>query len=154
MKKLLRYQSMDKITYKLDLLEHLHPSFDLPATHLERSIARLHLGCDILLASHGTSVMKKQIDIMRVGDSAIELYALFCSVARASRSYCIGLRHAEQEFLMSACIAHISSEIVLKHMSDIEGGANYAYDNHFQHVADKLYFNKEYFFEHPLSRNF
>lgn len=152
--KILKYQSIEHAEPKLDLLEHLHPSFDVATDHLERSIGRLCKGTDIMLANYGKDVMKQHVEILRLGESAIEIYALFCSVARASRSYCIGLRHADHERLIATCLAHTASEKVLQLMTEIEKGSIWAYDTHFDKLAEHLFYCKEYFPEHPLTRNF
>lgn len=153
-RRIFKHQSIQDMTLKLKLIEHLHPSLDVPATHLELSVGRLRHGCDITLTNHGRAALEKHVDILRLGESAIEIYALFCTLARVSRSYCIGLRHAEYERLIATCIAHSASEKVLHMMMDIENGPMWAYDAHYDKLTEHLFFCKEYFPEHPLTRNF
>lgn len=154
MKKVFKDECIKNIYTNLDLIEHLHPSFDVAALHLEQSICRLSLGSDFLLANHGKNVMTKHPDLLRLSESAMEIYALFCSLSRASRAYCIGLRHADYDRLLTTCVAHTTSERVLYLMTEVEKGEIYAYDTHFDKVAEQLFFCKEYFAEHPLTRNF
>lgn len=154
MRKVFKGEGMRNIQTRLDLIEHLHPSFDVAALHLEQAICRLRLGSDILLANHGNNVMSKHPDVLRLSESAMEIYALFCSLSRASRAYCIGLRHADYDRLVATCVAHTTSEKVLYLMTEIEKGEIFSYDTHFDKVAEQLFFCKEYFAEHPLARNF
>lgn len=139
---------------KLDLLEHVHPSFDVAAQHLELSIGRLRIGANKLLATEGSAALDNHMGVLRMSESAIEVYALFCGLARASRAYCIGLRYSDYDRLLATTLAHVASEKVLYMMLEVENGAIYAYDVHFDKVTEQLIHCGEYFVQHPLTRNF
>ena len=49
----------------------------------------------------GKEVSTKQMDLRRVADVAIDLFAMTAVLSRCSRSYCIGLRNAEHEVLFT-----------------------------------------------------
>jgi len=50
-----------------------------------------------LLVRHGTKLDKKQLDLARVANALIEIYAQTAVLSRASRSYCIGLQNSQHE---------------------------------------------------------
>lgn len=57
------------------------------------------MAIEVLLTRHGKEVSTKQMDLRRVADIAIDLYAMTAVLSRASRSYCIGLQNADHEVL-------------------------------------------------------
>lgn len=153
-KNLINKQSIEKVVGKLDLLDNIHLSLDVATLHLEHSIHRLQLGTDLMLAHHGKDVLQKHAEVARLTEAAVLNYALFCSVARASRAVCLKLPYVEHERLIVTCLAHECSEKVKYMMIDIENGSIYSYDTHFEKLAEQLFLSKGYFFEHPLTRNF
>jgi acyl-CoA dehydrogenase family protein 9 len=94
----LKHQRDDpKFTLGLD--GYLHPSLKDCAQNLEYSVLRLQYGVEMLLQRHGAKVSdpKVQIEVARLADVIIDVYAMTCVLARASRSYCIGLPNADTE---------------------------------------------------------
>ena len=49
------------------------------------------------MSRHGKEVAEKQIELRRLADIAIDIYAMTAVLGRSSRSYCIGLQNAEHE---------------------------------------------------------
>lgn len=83
----------------LGLSHYLHPSLEDAAKRLERTVHRLAYGTEALLQKHGAKVTepKNQLELKRIADVMIDVYAMTAVLGRASRSYCIGLREAQTE---------------------------------------------------------
>lgn len=64
---------------------------------LEKRALQFQMAVELVLSHHGKQVIEKQMDMRRVADVVIDLYAMAAVLSRASRSYCIGLRNAEHE---------------------------------------------------------
>lgn len=136
-------------------LEHfLHPSLDPAAHWLEASILRFNAAADILLARHGSLIAEHSAEVAKIADAAILCYAMFCTAARASRSYCIGLRNADQEIFLANCFCYEGSEKVKQIVVEIDRGEFGTSEHTFKTVGQKLIETKEYHLVHPTTRNF
>lgn len=82
-----------------DLSSYVHPSLGIPAKILELCVHRLGFATEIVLERHGAKVTnpEAQMELRRLSDIMIDIYAMTAVLARASRSYCIGLREAQTE---------------------------------------------------------
>lgn len=68
---------------------------------LEKRVLQFEIAVENLLSYYGKEVGNKQMDLRRVADIAIDLFAMTAVLSRSSRAYCIGLRHAEHEVIFS-----------------------------------------------------
>lgn len=82
------------------------------ADDLERSIVRLRCACEMLLSRYGESVAERHVEIQNIGEAAMQNYAMFASLGRASRSYCIGLQYSAYETIVAASICGAKSDIL------------------------------------------
>ena len=73
------------------LWEHLHPSLNDQASLLEQCAVRLMLGVKGSLVNHGREIVDYQISLRNLGEMALHIYAMNAALARASRSYSIGI---------------------------------------------------------------
>lgn len=89
-------------------------------TLVEESILRLHIGTEILLHRYGSNVDERAVEVRKLGDAAIRNYAMFASASRASRSYCIGLRHSKYETVIAAGLAEANAMHIHSLMNDIK----------------------------------
>lgn len=105
-------KTIESIPKKLYLSDNLHPSLMDLADDLERSIVRLRCACEMLLSRYGESVDERQVEIQNIGEAAMQNYAMFASLARASRSYCIGLQHSAYETICAAGVCGASTDIL------------------------------------------
>ena len=127
---------------------------DPAAQWLEFSILRLEAATEILLARHGQEIINFKLEVMRLSEVAGLCFAMFASVSRASRAYCIGLKHADYEMLIASSFCLSASEKVKLICQDIDKGEFLTTDNHNRKIAKQLLKNKKYFSEHPITRNF
>ncbi|XP_037071507.1 complex I assembly factor ACAD9, mitochondrial-like isoform X2 [Pollicipes pollicipes] len=83
--------------HPLHLYACLHPSLKLQADELEECSHLFADSCLEALERFGADLMNQQPALAWLADSVGQLYAMTAVLARASRSYCIGLRDAETE---------------------------------------------------------
>lgn len=152
--RLFRQVSIENPKKKFNLEEYVHPTLAPPANFLEFSILRLHAAVDILLARHGAAVVEHTVELAKISQAATLCYAMFASLARASRSYCIGLRNSDQDIRLCSFFCYDSSEKVKKIAKEIDHGEYATGEHTFKTVGEKLIETKQYHLEHPTTRNF
>lgn len=112
--------TIEVVNCDLHLNEYIHPSFEETMLRLEESIIRMSAGTEILLHRFGLNAGERHMEIRKLGESAVRNFAMFASVARASRSYCIGLRYSVYETVIAACVVDSSADRILDMMLDIK----------------------------------
>ncbi|XP_031628107.1 complex I assembly factor ACAD9, mitochondrial-like [Contarinia nasturtii] len=100
--------------------DFLHPSLIETANDLEYSILRMQYSSEMLLNSYGEKIADREIEIRNLGEAAMQNYAMFASVARASRAYCIGLRYSAYETMVAGCLIQAFSPSIRKMALDIK----------------------------------
>ena len=153
-KRIFDQQSIENPKNTLNLNHYLHPTLDPAAQWLEHSILRLQAATENVLSRHGAQILDKQVDIQRLSVCAIQIYAMFASIARSSRAYCIGLQHSDYEMLIASSLSFEGMTLIKKISLDIRDGPFVTSDSHYQKIAKQLFKNKSYFPAHPLTRNF
>lgn len=58
------------------------------------------MATEAALTRHGKKITEKQIELRRMADVVIDLYAMTAVLSRASRSYSIGLPNSDHEVLI------------------------------------------------------
>ncbi|XP_012252252.2 complex I assembly factor ACAD9, mitochondrial [Athalia rosae] len=138
----------------LALEEYLHPSLQEPAKLLQKSIHMLAASTEELLVKYGASVSDEHLELQRIAEIAMDIYAMTASLGRASRSHCIGLRHSDQDIISAASICWMASKRVEINMNEILEGKHNNCDDFLKGISEKMFKNHGYFPEHPLQRNF
>uniref|UniRef100_A0A023FGS6 Putative very-long-chain acyl-coa dehydrogenase n=1 Tax=Amblyomma cajennense TaxID=34607 RepID=A0A023FGS6_AMBCJ len=123
------------------------------ADTLEYCVKRLKHIVEIVLQNYGKEVIEHQVVLSHLADMAMQVYAMACVLARASRSYCIGLPNAEREVDIALCFCDDAKKKV-KHCEDeiIDEMENMTHVRK-RLIADKVFEDKAYFPVHPLMRN-
>ncbi|KAG4080220.1 hypothetical protein HA402_008291 [Bradysia odoriphaga] len=153
-KRILENKSIENLKQSLHINHYLHPSLDPAAQWLEFSILRLQIGTELLLSRHGVQILDKQIEVRRLSDCAIQTYAMFASVSRASRSYCIGLQFCDYEMLIASAFSFDGMVQVRQLVRDISEGPYLTNDMNHVKISKQIFKEKGYFPIHPLTRNF
>lgn len=138
----------------LHLEHHLHPSLEVSATALEFSILRLKVANEILLCRHGAALFEHSVELAKLADAATLCYAMFATISRASRSYCIGLRNADQEMQLAHYFCYSGSVKVKTLTKEIDEGEEGCSEHTFKTIAERLFQTKSHSFEHPTAKNF
>lgn len=100
--------------------DFLHPSFEVSADSIEESIQRLQCSCEILLSRFGEETLSHRIDLRTIGEIAVNTYAMFASVSRSSRAYCIGIRFGQYETVIAANLVEPIKEQIYNQAVDFK----------------------------------
>ncbi|XP_073964341.1 acyl-CoA dehydrogenase family member enigma [Choristoneura fumiferana] len=117
-----RHQEKDDPKLTLYLAEHLHPSLRPAAEQLEYCVLRMRFACETIMARHGNKVGEAFTELNRLAEAGSEILAMTAVLARASRSYCIGVRNAELEMKLAACFVEQSKDRVRKLIKELDDG--------------------------------
>lgn len=58
---------------------------------------RLQYAVTILFGRYGSDVLNHQLDLMRLASVVLDIYTMTAVLGRASRAYCTGLAHSDNE---------------------------------------------------------
>jgi acyl-CoA dehydrogenase family member 9 len=144
----------DSPSMTLKLSGFVHPSLKQSADQLEYCILRLQYGVRLALQRHGKDIVNAQLELQRLADCAIHIYAAFSSLSRASRSYCIGLHNAEYELNLANAIVINTHNFVKSKVNEICVGEFGTLDNAYMTIGNKVFEKGGYFAAHPLTKNF
>ncbi|KAL4714259.1 hypothetical protein ACJJTC_009611 [Scirpophaga incertulas] len=117
-----RHQEKDDPKLELYLADYLHPSLRVPSERLEYCVLRMRYACETMMSRHGMEVAKAFTELNRLAEAATEILAMSAVLARASRSYCIGLRNSELEMKLATCYVGAASDRVKALIKAIEKG--------------------------------
>ncbi|XP_034111451.1 complex I assembly factor ACAD9, mitochondrial [Drosophila albomicans] len=152
--KFLSTNTLEQPKTRMLLAENLHPTLESAAQCIEHSVARLHMAVDLMFTKHGNAVVERQHEMQRLANIVSTIYAMWSSVARASRSYCIGLPLADHEMLTASAICTQGRDDVLRLATEIYSGNYVNNDNNLLRLASQVTKSKGYFAVHPLTFNF
>lgn len=138
----------------LHTAEHMHPSMLLNAKPLDGCIIRLATMALQLLERHSFEITDRQMELRRLSEIATKTFALVAVLSRTSRSYCIGMRNAEQERHVAASFGVLTLSRIRVLTKEIQLGNWNNGDRLYKDVAELIYNNKDYFAKHPLSRTY
>lgn len=106
--------TIEDVKQKYFLSDYLHPTLMEAVTELEYSIQRVRFSSEMLLNRYGDSVNERLVEIHDLGEAVLQCYAMFASLSRSSRAYCIGLRHSKYETVAAGCLVQAFSRKILK----------------------------------------
>ncbi|KAH8413856.1 hypothetical protein KR222_010142 [Zaprionus bogoriensis] len=152
--KFLSSNSVERPKTHMQLGEHLHPSLEPAAQCIEHSVARLHMAVELMFTRHGNAVVERQHEMQRLANIASNVYAMWASAARASRSYCIGLPLADHELLTATAICSQGRDDVARLSKEIVDGNYVNNDNNLLRLSKQVAKSRGYFAVHPLTFNF
>lgn len=133
---------------------HLHPSLQSSGVILEESIPMLNKSIMKLLEQYGLEITQRHVELSRVSTMMTDLYGITANLSRASRSYCIGLRHADNERNMAETMTYNTRYKIYTVNQEIEEGDVFNGDYVYKNTVDMMYEQHQYPIEHPTTRNF
>lgn len=92
-----RCHRSDRYPLKHKLENYVHPRLDVTARAVEWAVHKLPFCTETILLGEGSNIQVSEAYLERLSDAAMEIYAMVCSLSRASRSYVVGHPHAEHE---------------------------------------------------------
>uniref|UniRef100_T1H6V0 Uncharacterized protein n=1 Tax=Megaselia scalaris TaxID=36166 RepID=T1H6V0_MEGSC len=149
-KKFIKSSDIETISTKMGLNENLHPSLAGPAECIELSVTRLKMCVEMLFNRYGNEIVQRQVEIKA---EIISMLRMYTSASRASRSYCIGLRLAD-ELLTAIAINLHGKERIKVLAAEIMKGPYLTNDHNLQKMSKQIFKSKGFFFEHPLTYNY
>ncbi|CAK1554502.1 unnamed protein product [Leptosia nina] len=149
-----RHQEKDEPKLDLHLYEHLHPTLKPASDNLEYCVKRMRFVCETLMGRHGLEVASAFTELNRLAEAATEIYVMAAVLSRASRSYCIGVRHAENEMKLAACFVQNSKDSVRKLLLEIVEGEYLNLDHFRVQFGRKVLDSTDSFVEKPTARVF
>ncbi|KAI4458750.1 acyl-coa dehydrogenase [Holotrichia oblita] len=138
----------------LRLHEYLHPSCMQAAEFLEYGVFRLQFATETLLSRYGPEIVNKHVELSYLSECISDIYVMTAVLARASRSYCIGLRHADIEMDIAMAFVAKAVERVRNNVKKIWNGPYNTADERFMKIGEYAIKQKEYFPSHPLVKNY
>ena len=146
--------SQDRPKLPHDIAGHLHPSLKTGADSLEYCVERFRYAVQLILTKYGADVVQPhhQMDVVRLADIAIEIFAMTSVLSRASRSYCDGLHNADHEVLLALTFCKESDERVRKLMGQVQSTSENS-DEEYTKIADAMIAKGGYAAVHPLTVN-
>lgn len=139
----------------LYLWEHVHPSLGEAASTLEKLTVKFMTTIKYSLLTHGRDTVTYQYNMKHLADIAMHLYALNSVIARASRSYSIGLSSSQFEISLAHLQANEAKLVVdrcFDEISKLRSGQNF--DNTKTNIADNVFKKKKHAATHSLTRNY
>ncbi|XP_064604825.1 complex I assembly factor ACAD9, mitochondrial-like [Liolophura sinensis] len=148
----IRQSNMEpSLTLKLNL--YVHPSLQNEADILERNTLRLQKAVEHVLKKYGNKIVDEQLDAKRLAEVTIDLYSMTACIGRASRSYCIGLKNADHEMMITRTVCHEANQRIEQQLKQIYAGSTENMDDNYKAIANMIFKNHGYAAEHPLTRN-
>lgn len=139
---------------KLNISDNLHPSLELYANMLEQGIFDFKQCVANLSWRDGIQLLDRPVTLRRMTDTATYLYVMSAVVARASRSYCLGMRDSEMEVRISQIFAFIIHEKYSELIRQLDDGEWINGDALMKDVSDGCFQKNNFYPAHPMARNF
>ncbi|KAG7164836.1 Complex I assembly factor ACAD9-like [Homarus americanus] len=149
-------QHKDNPKLDLNLSDSLHPSLKAAGDILEYCVKRFQYSVETVLARHGREVAdpKNQLELARLANCAMDIFAMTAVLSRASRAYCIGVRNSSHEVQLAMTFCDEASARIKTMVKDIENGPFISNDSTYAKIADTVIEHGGYAAEHPLTRVF
>ncbi|KAK0181817.1 hypothetical protein PV327_000011 [Microctonus hyperodae] len=139
---------------KLYIADNLHPTLQPIAESLEYGINKLRNSLEIILINNGCQVLERRMDLKRISDAVTYLFVIAAVIARASRSYCLGMRDSEKELKIAQVFGYILYQKIEQLIKELNDGNYVNGDTLIKEISDNAFEDNAYFIEHPLARNF
>ncbi|KAL4226656.1 acyl-CoA dehydrogenase [Mactra antiquata] len=149
----MKFGRQSKSKGNLRLHEEVHPSLQVQADQLEESVNGFHLAVRKLLIKHGVKIKDEQLQLERISNIAIDLYAMTACIGRTSRSICIGLKNCDHEKTLTRVFCDDAYARIDKNLAEIEKGAQLNGDELTCQIADTIFENHGYAATHPLAHS-
>jgi len=146
--------SYDRPTLTKVISDNVHPSLSKAADTLEYCILRLKWVADLNIIHYGAEITDHQNAMLGLADIAIECYAMSAAIARASRSYCIGLKNADYEIMAAHTYVTERLASVRKKIELMDPHNPPIYFETVTSIAEAVGVKKGFFAEHPIERTY
>ncbi|CAF0875016.1 unnamed protein product [Brachionus calyciflorus] len=134
-----------KIPEYFYLWEHVHPSLKEPVGLLEQSAVKFMMAAKSAMINHGREIVESQVPLAMLADMCMHIYAMNSVLARASRSYSIGLPNSQHELALAFVQCQESSRLIdYLHADIIKSRGGEGLDNTKFNIADRVFKFKDH----------
>lgn len=148
------FNMMDEHEDRGIIYQNVHPSLELSAAYLEKSILKLQEITEDTFVKWGAELDDKQMNLARLADIAIDLYISTAVIARTSRAISIGLRNCDTDGNLANSIVYNASERINQNVKLLTDSPFANNDANYCRIVNTMVHEKKYFAAHPLARNF
>merc|ERR1719462_246631 len=127
-----------------------HPKLSAAAKKTAKAIEDFGVGCEFLLRKHGKKIMDHQMQLNRIADAAIDIYASVCVLSRATRTLEQELPSAEHELLLANLWCDQAYERVMNNLSKLDGTNNLSNYTMAAEIAKNVVERQGAVQDHPL----
>lgn len=143
-----------KPNLSLQLDQHVHPTLGPLADDVEVLVHRMALAVENLMCAHGFNAATKEMDMSRLSNVAVDIFAMSSAMARANRSYCEGHAHGQHE--VNLTFAYVKTMLPQLNEALAETDRHDVNKNDQWYKTASLYMADKGFYSpvHPLTKNF
>jgi len=127
----------------------VHPSLDKYAKRLRSDTVAFGGACEGLLIKHGKNIMHEQLQLKRVANCVIDLYATTAVLSRASKAIVAKSDSADHEKSLAMMFAAGAHQRIGRELKEI-GGYAASHDARIRKVADEIFAHGGYVAAHPI----
>lgn len=93
------------------------------------------MASEILLHRYREEAFNRQMDLHDIGEIAMLSYAMFASIGRSSRAYCVGLRYSVYETVAAGCMIGPAEDHIANLVNNLKNKI-VAYDEEHKKIAE------------------
>ncbi|XP_039287797.1 complex I assembly factor ACAD9, mitochondrial-like [Nilaparvata lugens] len=156
LKSFIKYDNALKEEPKLpgELRQMVHPSLGVDADKLEVCLIRFDYLVKEMMKRWGKELIDRQYELINLSNYATSMLVMTAVLARASRSYCIGIQNADLERTLCSSLCQQHHKIAMRIFDDLNDGPIDTGRAVLLKVGEDAVDKKGYFFSHPLDRNY
>ncbi|KAJ0394489.1 hypothetical protein P43SY_009534 [Pythium insidiosum] len=132
-------------------LEGVHPSLKASADLLQKRTTEFGEAVEDLLRKHGKKIIDEQMQLERIADSAIALYAMTATISRASVALASNSQSAAHEKDLTELYCELASERIERLLIELK--KNVKHDARLRAIADEVLREEKYIPSHPTGVN-
>jgi hypothetical protein len=127
-------------------LEGVHSSLRGPAELLQKRTADFGDAVEFLLRKHGKKIVDEQMQLERIADSAIALFAMTATISRATSSLNAGIESAEHEKKLTTLHCDLTSTKIRTLLDGIKTAGKH--DEQLREIANEVLRAEKYIPSH------
>ena len=132
-------------------LEGVHSSLKDSAELLQRRTADFGQAVELLLRKHGKKIVDEQMQLERIADSAIALFAMTATISRASSSLLSGIESAAHEHKLTTLYCNLTSKKIQTLLDDMKTAVKH--DEQLREIANEVLTAEKYIPTHATGIN-
>ena len=132
-------------------LPGVHPELQSASVVLQQRTAEFGEIVELLLRKHGKKIVDEQLQLERIADTAIRLFAMTSTISRASKSLSENTTSAAHEVKLTKLYCEIASDQIQQLLSDVQD--NKQRDQMSMEIAEEILQHEKYIPSHPVGVN-